>query len=109
MPITRTPVAIGSKVPAWPTLRVSASLRQRATTSCDVQPDGLSTTRTPSGAAISLGAERVGAVAFGAERVGAVKWSAERVGAVQWSAERVDVVVLVILAPVRIGLARVRR
>ena len=32
-PSTSTPVAIGSRVPAWPTLRVPASRRTRATTS----------------------------------------------------------------------------
>jgi hypothetical protein len=43
-----TPVAIGSSVPPWPTRRVFASRRIRATTSCDVIPDGLSTTINPS-------------------------------------------------------------
>src|SRR5690349_16861735 len=43
-----TPVAIGSSVPAWPTRRVRASRRIRATTSCDVRPPGLSTTTNPS-------------------------------------------------------------
>ena len=33
MPITSTPVAIGSSVPAWPTLRVPKIRRQRPTTS----------------------------------------------------------------------------
>src|SRR4051812_38530726 len=47
---SRTPVANGSSVPAWPTLtalRPPRSRRMRATTSCDVTPAGLSTTRTP--------------------------------------------------------------
>src|SRR6478609_3974745 len=52
MPRTRTPVAIGSRVPAWPTLRVAHRRRARPTTSWLVQPDGLSTTRRPSGAGI---------------------------------------------------------
>ena len=39
-PSTSTPVAIGSSVPAWPTLRVPASRRTRATTSCEVMPAG---------------------------------------------------------------------
>src|SRR6185436_3953217 len=49
-PITsgRTPVAIGSSVPRWPTRRVFASLRSLFTTSCDVHPSGLSTTMIPS-------------------------------------------------------------
>ena len=47
-PSTSTPVAIGSSVPAWPTRRVRASRRIRATTSCDVSPAGLSTTTSPS-------------------------------------------------------------
>src|SRR5262245_11994029 len=46
-PSTSTPVAIGSRVPAWPTFRVPASRRIRATTSCDVMPPGLSTTTSP--------------------------------------------------------------
>src|SRR5882724_6829598 len=47
MPMTRTPVAIGSSVPAWPTRRVRARRRMRATTSCDVMPPGLSTITRP--------------------------------------------------------------
>src|SRR6478735_824174 len=46
-PRTSTPVAIGSSVPAWPTLRVPASRRTRDTTSCDVMPPDLSTTTSP--------------------------------------------------------------
>src|SRR3954469_6412697 len=43
------PVANGSSVPAWPTLTPAPSCRRtRATTSCDVTPAGLSTSRTPS-------------------------------------------------------------
>src|SRR5689334_24312867 len=58
MPRTRTPVAIGSSVPAWPTLRVAHSRRPRPTTSWLVQPDGLSTTSRPSGAGIRAGVLR---------------------------------------------------
>src|SRR5206468_7860413 len=55
-PSTSTPVAIGSRVPAWPTLRVPARRRTRATTSCDVIPPGLSTTTSPdAGSAIRVG------------------------------------------------------
>src|ERR1700727_2609464 len=46
-PMTRTPVAIGSSVPAWPTRRVWARRRIRATTSCEVKPPGLSTMTSP--------------------------------------------------------------
>src|SRR5690242_12841311 len=52
MPSTSTPVAIGSRVPAWPTLRVPQMRRARPTTSWLVQPCGLSTTSRPSGAGI---------------------------------------------------------
>src|SRR5580693_6164205 len=48
-PTTRTPVAIGSRVPACPTFLVPASRRIRATTSCDVMPPGLSTMTRPLG------------------------------------------------------------
>src|ERR1700761_2475247 len=47
MPMTSTPVAIGSSVPAWPTRRVRARRRTRATTSCEVMPPGLSTMTSP--------------------------------------------------------------
>src|SRR5690242_11893039 len=45
--MTRTPVAIGSRVPACPTRRVPASRRIRATTSWEVRPAGLSTMTSP--------------------------------------------------------------
>src|SRR3954470_5873625 len=51
MPSTSTPVAIGSSVPACPTLRVPMIRRARATTSCDVMPAGLSTITRPGGGA----------------------------------------------------------
>ena len=44
IPTTSTPVAIGSSVPAWPTLRVPKMRLQRPTTSWLVMPAGLSTT-----------------------------------------------------------------
>src|SRR5580765_2593800 len=44
----RTPVAAGSSVPVWPTRRSRRARRTRATTSCEVGPDGLSTTNRPS-------------------------------------------------------------
>ena len=43
-----TPDANGSSVPPWPTRFVAASRRTRATTSCEVGPAGLATTRMPS-------------------------------------------------------------
>src|SRR5664279_1729037 len=66
MPSTRTPVAIGSSVPAWPTVRVPHSRRQRATTAWLVHPDGLSTIRSPSGVVIICGVivRRVGVSAI---------------------------------------------
>ena len=51
-PTTSTPVAIGSRVPAWPTRRVPASRRILPTTSCDVQPAGLSTMTRPLGGGV---------------------------------------------------------
>ncbi|CFE36054.1 Uncharacterised protein [Mycobacterium tuberculosis] len=47
MPITNTPVAIGSRVPAWPTRRVAKMRRHRPTTSWLVIPAGLSITTIP--------------------------------------------------------------
>src|SRR5215472_14178553 len=46
-PITSTPVAIGSSVPACPTRRVRARRRIRPTTSCEVRRGGLSTMTRP--------------------------------------------------------------
>src|SRR5450631_2995931 len=60
MPSTRTPVAIGSSVPAWPTLRVPHRRRQRATTSWLVHPAGLSTMSSPSGVVIVGGVFVIG-------------------------------------------------
>src|ERR1700733_9979933 len=42
------PVARGSRVPQWPTFLVLSRRRTIATTSCDVMPGALSTSRTPS-------------------------------------------------------------
>src|SRR5687768_13684588 len=72
MPRTRTPVARGSRVPAWPTLRVPQSRRARPTTSWLVQPAGLSTTSRPSGAGIPHGV-RAGNVGEGVRLVHAVR------------------------------------
>src|SRR3972149_3839783 len=44
---TSTPEARGSRVPAWPTLRMPVPLRTMATTWCDVGPTGLSTMMRP--------------------------------------------------------------
>src|SRR5947208_2947285 len=43
------PVAIGSSVPQWPTFLIPSLRRISATTSCEVIPSALSTSRTPSG------------------------------------------------------------
>src|SRR5438094_8825700 len=42
------PVAIGSSVPQWPTFLISICRRTSATTSCEVIPSALSTSRTQS-------------------------------------------------------------
>src|SRR5688572_24559831 len=47
MAIGRTPVAIGSSVPVWPTRLAPRTALTRATTAAEVIPAGLSTTRTP--------------------------------------------------------------
>ena len=46
-PITSTPVALGSSVPAWPTRRSPSRRRSMPTTSWLVTPAGLSTTARP--------------------------------------------------------------
>src|SRR5437763_7521257 len=47
------PVAIGSSVPQWPTFFIWRRRRTIATTSCEVIPAALSTSRTPSGVAVN--------------------------------------------------------
>src|ERR1041384_5804662 len=47
-PRTRRPVASGSRVPPWPTLRSPRRRRTTSTISCEVFPWGLSTSRIPS-------------------------------------------------------------
>src|SRR6476469_4779794 len=93
-PRTSTPVAIGSRVPACPTLRVPQSRRARPTTSWLVQPAGLSTTSRPSGAGIR---RRTVLVAGGRGLDGGFLATGE-----------VDVVVLLVTA-VRVGVAGVLR
>src|SRR5215469_12959917 len=63
-PTTSTPVAMGSSVPAWPTRRVPARRRIRATTSCEVSPAGLSTMTSPLAGVTG----RLGALAGGGQR-----------------------------------------
>src|SRR5436305_15130064 len=48
MVIKSNPVAIGSRVPQWPTFLIPSCRRTSATTSCEVIPPALSTSRTPS-------------------------------------------------------------
>src|SRR6478735_12218854 len=62
MPSTRTPVAMGSRVPACPTFRVPARRRIRPTTSWLVHPCGLSTITSPESTPPSISAQ-VGAAA----------------------------------------------
>src|SRR3954468_8831159 len=49
----RRPVAIGSRVPQCPTFFICKRRRTIATTSCEVIPAALSTSRTPSGVAVN--------------------------------------------------------
>src|SRR6266498_978703 len=58
MQTTRTPVAAGSSVPAWPALSAPSARRTRFTTSKLVGPAGLSTTRTPPVIRVSWSRER---------------------------------------------------
>src|ERR1700722_6119873 len=55
MAATRTPVAIGSSVPAWPIARTPSARRSRRTTSWLVGPRGLSMTRTPPSEGVVMG------------------------------------------------------
>src|SRR5512146_2936291 len=57
---TRRPVANGSSVPAWPTRLMPVARRTCDTTSCDVMPAGLSTSRRPPSSVVGVaGAGRV--------------------------------------------------
>src|SRR5207248_7727197 len=56
-PMTSSPVAIGSSVPAWPTFIVPRARRTRFTASWEVMPDGLSTNATPLRAGSAMGPE----------------------------------------------------
>jgi hypothetical protein len=47
-PITSTPLAQGSRVPAWPTRFSPVSRRTMSTTSCEVIPTSLYIANTPS-------------------------------------------------------------
>src|ERR1043166_8156908 len=49
MVIRRSPVAIGSSVPQWPTFLIPSWRRTSATTSWDVMSSALSTSKMPSG------------------------------------------------------------
>src|SRR6476661_9485704 len=68
MPSTRTPVAMGSRVPACPTFRVPARRRIRPTTSWLVHPCGLSTITSPESTPPSIWAQ-VGAHVQGTGRM----------------------------------------
>src|SRR5205085_1113567 len=68
-PTTSTPVAIGSSVPAWPTRRVPASRRILATTSWEVQPEGLSAMISPLGAVTAASGPHPAASRTGPRRV----------------------------------------
>src|SRR5207248_2204772 len=56
--IGSTPVAAGSRVPAWPTRRRPSRRRTRVTASNEVTPGALSTTSTPASTRILLTAGR---------------------------------------------------
>src|ERR1700681_2209722 len=64
-PTRRTPVASGSRVPAWPTRRCAKILRHRATASCEVQPASLSTTTMPMQRPAPAASGAAGIVALG--------------------------------------------
>src|ERR1700757_2965436 len=71
MVIKSSPVAIGSRVPQCPTFLMPSWRRTSATTSCEVIPSALSTSRTPSGETANNGTNllqnflfHVGQVAF---------------------------------------------
>ena len=56
---TSTPVAMGSSVPVCPTFFVPNSFRTFQTTSCEVIPAGLSTSRMPSGSIIIFSVDMI--------------------------------------------------
>src|SRR5216683_5941854 len=68
----KTPSAIGSSVPAWPTRFWPARRRTLATTSCEVQPFGLLTLRMPTRPIAARSTRGLGAENSSCEAGGAI-------------------------------------